>query len=91
MDNAVLTYWWMAGGTDIPGGTGSTYNLMEDDAGRTIQVRVTSTDYVGNEETLTGAATDMVAPASPPLTIRLRGAAPARPTTDPRSSARSSR
>ena len=67
----------MAGGTDIPGGTGSTYMLVDDDEGRTIQVRVTFTDDVGNEETLTSAATDAVAPAPPPLTVSLRGAAPA--------------
>ena len=77
MDNAVFTYRWMAGGTDIPGGTGSTYMLVDDDEGRTIQVRVTFTDDVGNEETLTSAATDAVAPAPPPLTVSLRGAAPA--------------
>ena len=77
MDNAVFTYRWMAGGTDIPGGTGSTYMLVDDDEGRTIQVRVTFTDDVGNEETLTSAATDAVAQAPPPLTVSLRGAAPA--------------
>ena len=77
MENAVFTYRWMAGGTDIPGGTGSTYMLVDDDAGRTIQVRDTFTDDVGNEETLTSAATEAVAPAAPPLTVSLRGAAPA--------------
>ena len=50
---------------------------IADDEGRTIQVRVTFTDDVGNEETLTSAATDAVAPAPPPLTVSLRGAAPA--------------
>ena len=77
MDNAVFTYRWMAGGTDIPGGTSSTYMLVDDDEGRTIQVRVTFTDDVGNEETLTSAATAAVAPAPPRLTVSLRGAAPA--------------
>ena len=60
-----------------PGGTGSTYMLVDDDEGRTIQVRVTFTDDVGNEETLTSAATDAVAPAPPPLTVSLTVAAPA--------------
>ena len=65
MENAVFTYRWMAGGTDIPGGTGSTYMLVDDDEGRTIQVRVTFTDDVGNEETLTGAATEGSRPGDP--------------------------
>ena len=76
----------MDGGRDgHPGGTGSTYMLVDDDAGRTIQVRVSFTDDVGNEETLTGAATEAVAPAAPPLTVSLREP-PRRPTTDRRSS-----
>ena len=60
-----------------PGGTGSTYTLLAADAGRTIQVRVAFTDDVGNEETLTSAATEAVAPAPPPLNVSLRGAVPA--------------
>ena len=69
----------MAGGTDIPEGTGSTYMLVGDDEGRTIQLRVAITDDVGNEETLTSAATVAVAVAvaPPPLTVSLRGGAPA--------------
>ena len=51
--------------------------LVDDDAGRTIQVRVTSTDDGGNREALTSAATEAVAQAPPPLTVSLRGAAPA--------------
>ena len=60
MENAVFTYRWMAGGTDIPGVTGSNYMLVDDDEGRTIQVRVTFTDDLGNEETLTSVATEAV-------------------------------
>ena len=66
MENAVFTYRWMAGGTDIPGGTGSTYMLVEDDEGRTIQVRVTFTDDVGNEEGLPAAPSQRGSPGPRP-------------------------
>ena len=45
---------WPAGRT-IPGGTGSTCMLVDDDEGRTIQVRVTFTDDLGNEEGVSDA------------------------------------
>ena len=76
MENAVFTYRWMAGGTDIPNATGASHTLTEDDEGLTIQVWVSFTDDC-NPEVLTSAATDAVAPAPPPLTVSLRGAAPA--------------
>ena len=49
------------------GATGSTYTLWPPDEGRTIKVLVTVTDELGNETTLTSAATEAVAaaPASP--------------------------
>ena len=76
MENTVFTYRWMAGGTDIPGATGSSYTLTGDDEGKNIQVWVSFTDDGGNPEALTSAATDAVAPVPPPLTVSLRGAAP---------------
>ena len=76
MENAVFTYRWMAGGTDIPNANGASHTLTEDDEGLTIQVWVSFTDDC-NPEVLTSAATDAVAPAPPPLTVSLRGAAPA--------------
>ena len=60
MDNAVFTYRWMAGGTDIPGATGASYTLTEDDEGLAIQVWVSFTDDAGNPEALTSAATAAV-------------------------------
>ena len=39
----------------IPGATGSTYMLVDDDAGLTIKARVTFTDDVGNEEGVSAA------------------------------------
>ena len=42
----------------------STYTLTDDDAGKTITVRVSFTDDADNEETLTSAATEVVQQAS---------------------------
>ena len=64
MENAVFTSRWMAGGTDIPGGTGSTCMLVDDDAGRTLQVRVTFTDDLGNEEGVSDAPSQRGSPGS---------------------------
>ena len=74
MENAVFTYRWMAGGTDIPGATGATYTLTGDDEGLSIQVWVSFTDDADNPETLTSTATDAVEPVPPPLTVSLTGA-----------------
>ena len=69
-------YQWIAGGTDIDGATGSSYELTSSEQGQTIQVRVIFTDDRDNEETLTSAATPVVAAAPEPLTVRLKVAAP---------------
>ena len=58
------TYQWIAGGSDIGGATGSTYALTASEQGQTIQVRVTFTDDVDNEETLTSEATVAVPAAA---------------------------
>ena len=55
-------YQWIAGGSDISGATGSSYTLTKTDEGLTIQVRVKFTDDAGNQETITSAATEAVAP-----------------------------
>ena len=76
MDNASFSYQWMRGDgnthTDIAGETGRTYDLSGDDVGRTIKVRVSFRDDANNEETLTSAATGVVAPR-PPLTASFQG------------------
>ena len=69
MDNAVFTYRWMAGGTDIDGATGSTYTLTADEVGAAISVWVSFTDDGGNPEAVTSAPTEAVAPR-PPLTAQ---------------------
>ena len=65
--------------TDIQDATGSTHTLVDADEGEVIKVKVTFTDDVDNEETLTSTATDEVAagaPTDPPAAPRnLRGAA----------------
>ena len=66
LDSAVFGYQWVAGESDITDATDSTYTLVDDDEGRTIKVRVTFTDDLGNETTLTSAATDAVAAPEPP-------------------------
>ena len=69
-------YQWVAGGTDIDGATGSTYELTSSEQGKTIQVRVTFTDDADNEETLTSIATAAVAAAPVPLTVSVTVSAP---------------
>ena len=69
-------YQWIAGGADIAGATGSSYQLTSIEQGQTIQVRVTFTDDRNNAETLTSIATTAVAAAPEPLTVRLKVAAP---------------
>ena len=66
-----FSYQWIAGTTDISGATGSTYTLVDADAGLTIQVKVSFFDDKNNPETLTSAATAAVeeaAPAPGPIT-----------------------
>ena len=77
LENVSYRYQWTAGGTDIDGATGSSYELTSSEQGQTIQVRVTFTDDADNEETLTSIATAAVAAVPAPLTVRLKVAAPA--------------
>ena len=72
MDNATFSYQWIRDDADIAGETARTYDLTDDDVGKTIKVRVTFTDNANNGETLTSAATGVVAPR-PPLTASFQG------------------
>ena len=57
-----FSYQWLSSrDTEIDGATSSTYVLQESDAGKTIKVRVSFTDDVGNAETLTSTQTAPVA------------------------------
>ena len=60
LTNAVFTYQWLRGDTDIAGATGDAYTLVAEDEGQTIQVNVIFTDAEGNPETLTSAPTAAV-------------------------------
>ena len=71
LDNVSYSYQWISNDgntdTDIGGQTGSTYTLTDEDVGKSIKVRVSFTDDADHEETLTSAATGVVAakPNSP--------------------------
>ena len=71
LDNVSYSYQWIRNdGTndaDIGGQTGSTYTLTDEDVGKSIKLRVSFTDDADHEETLTSAATGVVAakPNSP--------------------------
>ena len=69
---AMYAYQWLADGAESGSGdhhagyNNTTYTLTEDDVGKAISVRVTFVDDAGYQETLTSAATDAVAAATPP-------------------------
>ena len=54
------TYQWQADGVDISGAAASTYTLTSDEDGKAITVKVTFTDDLGHDESLTSAATAAV-------------------------------
>ena len=64
--NATFAYQWLADDADISGATGASYTLADTDEGKAIKVRVSFTDDAGHDETLTSAATNAVAAATPP-------------------------
>ena len=70
LTNVSYRYQWIrndgSSDTEIGNATGTTYTLVAADEGRTIKVKVSFTDDEGNEETLTSAATDAVAPVPCP-------------------------
>ena len=72
LDNISFEYRWLAGDSDIPGATGSSYTLADADEGKAIRVRVSFTDDAGNEESLTSAATAEVE-AELPINSPARG------------------
>ena len=69
LSNVSYSYQWVRNDgstdTDILDATGSTHTLVDADEGKTIKVRVSFTDDVGKEETLTSGATAAVAAAAP--------------------------
>ena len=73
LGNATFEYQWIAGGSDIEGATGSSYELTSNEQGQTIQVKVSFTDDRNNDETLTSEATGAVAAKPTPLTASFSG------------------
>ena len=69
LTNASYSYQWIANDVSsdsvIADATASTYTLADEDAGKTVKVKVTFTDDGGNEETLTSAVTAAVAATVP--------------------------
>ena len=82
LDNATFAYQWLAhDGTDdteIAGATGSTHEVARAEVGKTLKMRVTFTDDVGTQETLTSVATETVAARLPDAPGGLTVAAAAR-------------
>ena len=74
LDNVSFSYQWIADDTDISGATNASYTLTSSEEGKAIKVRVSFTDDAGNDETLTSAATDAVAPPPTTLTARIHDA-----------------
>ena len=74
-DDATFAYQWQADDTDISGATASRYTLVDSDEGKVIKVRVSFTDDAGNTESLTSAATAVVAAAPIPLTASIHNVA----------------
>ena len=70
LTNVSYSYQWVrndgSSDTDITDATDSSYTLEAADEGQTIEVKVRFADDEGNEETLTSAATDAVAPVPCP-------------------------
>ena len=70
LDNAAFSYQWLRGDgasdANISGATASTYTVHNDNAGRSLSVRVSFTDDDGNAESLTSEASAVPAPT--PLT-----------------------
>ena len=65
LSNVQYEYQWLADDADISGATNATYTLVAADEGKAVKVQVSFTDDADNEETLTSAATDVVAGAQP--------------------------
>ena len=75
LDSVSYSYQWIrndgSSDTDIHDATDSTYSLVDADEGKTIKMRVSFTDDAGHGETLSSAATGIVAAALLPLTVSL--------------------
>ena len=62
-----LSYQWLRGGVAISGATAATYTLTQEDVGRSIQVRVSYTDGLGIDESVTSVPTPSVENVNDPV------------------------
>ena len=69
LDNVSYRYQWVrndgSSDTDITDATASAYTLVDADEGQTLKVRVSFTDDVGHDETLTSVSTAAIAAEDP--------------------------
>ena len=66
LDNVSFSYQWLADDTEIVRAIGSRYTITDSDEGKAITVRVSFTDGVGYEESLTSAAKEAQGRGTPP-------------------------
>ena len=59
-DPAAVSYQWFANDAEIAGATSSRYQVTFAELGKSLNVRVSFTDYGGAEESVTSPATDVV-------------------------------
>ena len=71
LTNVAYRYQWIAGDTQIEDASDSTYTPSPSDVGKTIKVKVSFSDDVGNDETLTSQASKAVLATVPtePLSL----------------------
>ena len=65
MGTGAISYQWKANGTLIAGATGSTFTLTEAEVNKTLTVTASYVDSQGTPESVSSAATPMVAAANP--------------------------
>ena len=61
-------YRWLAGGSNITGGTGTNYILTASEEGQTVKVKVSFQDDAGNQESLGSLGTHAIKAKPEPLT-----------------------
>ena len=71
-NTGTLTYQWYRAGKTDPIGTGETYKLVQEDIGKEITCRVSSSTETGTIETTVGPVEKADGPAAPVISLRTR-------------------
>lgn len=71
-NTGTLTYKWYRAGKTDPIGTGETYKLVQEDIGKEITCRVSSSTETGTIETTVGPVEKADGPAAPVISLRTR-------------------